>query len=255
MQKASVSRVGLSAQATEVSDLKFENNYGYYVDQSNNTLRMWATFKVTNNSDRDLSAPTFIPVDTDGAQGTIGATAFRDVKYFDGSDASDKAAALRFTTSNDPNTAVSTPLISNLDSGSVQVSAPAGSTLSGLSRSGWQMKAIPAGGTGEITLAASIPTTTNQTQNPFSFSLVFTVADAVPVFSTAITNIGAVQGSTPGGNAASPLSGQSVTVSGVVTGFTQVWAVSSCKKKALTPTKTTAPATASLCTAPPTAAA
>lgn len=44
------------------------------------------------------------------------------------------------------------------------------------------------------------------------------MADAVPVSSTAITNIGAVQGSTPGGNAASPLSDQSVTVSGVVTG-------------------------------------
>ncbi|MHA0036361.1 hypothetical protein ACXXDK_16420 (plasmid) [Deinococcus sp. PESE-38] len=201
IKQASVQRLG--AQATEVGGLSFKsNNYGYYVDSSNNTLRMWATFDVTNTSDQPLAAPTFIPVDTEGAGGTIGTTAFKNVRYFDGSDASSRAPLLAFDSSNDPKTAVKTQLLRDLDSGSVQVNLPAGLQLAGTSHTGWKMGALPAGATGQVTLAASIPAASNSQDNPFSFDLVFTVADNVPT--TTLTNIGAVQGQTPAATGPQP---------------------------------------------------
>ena len=213
IKQASVQRLG--AQATEVGGLSFKsNNYGYYVDSSNNTLRMWATFDVTNTSDQPLAAPTFIPVDTEGAGGTIGTTAFKNVRYFDGSDASSRAPLLAFDSSNDPKTAVKTQLLRDLDSGSVQVNLPAGLQLAGTSHTGWKMGALPAGATGQVTLAASIPAASNSQDNPFSFDLVFTVADNVPT--TTLTNIGAVQGQTPGGDRPAALTGAQ-TIEGVVT--------------------------------------
>ncbi len=217
LSQATVSRVGFSTQGLEAGGLSFKsNNYGTYIDQVTGTLHMWATFDVTNNSTQSLAAPTFMPVDTEGQTATIGATAFSNLKYFDGSDASSKATSLNFDTSSDPKTTVNTPLITNLDSGDIQVNLPAGTTLGGISRSGWKMAALPAGATGQITLATSIAQASNPSQNPFSFNLVFTVADNVPT--TTISSMGAVQGSTPAGDIAGPSGAQ--TVAGVVTAVT-----------------------------------
>ena len=214
--QASVGRVGgLQAQAAETTGLSFKsNNYGYYTDQATGTLRMWATFDVTNNTGQDLKAPTLVPVDTDGAGGTIGTTAFKNVKYFDGSDASSRAPLLNFDESNDPKTTVKSPLVRDLDSASIEVNLPAGMKLAGAAHSGWKMSTLPAGATGQVTLAASIPQGATPQENPFSFDLVFTVADAVPTVS--LTNIGAIQGSTPSGDKGAALTG-SQTVEGVVT--------------------------------------
>lgn len=216
-KSASIQKVGFGTQGAEVTGLTFKSsNYGTYVDQATGTLHMWATFDVTNNSAQALAVPTFIPVATTGTTTTIGGTAFKNLKYFDGSDASATASSLSFDTPNDANAAVKTPLVNNLDSADIQVSLPAGTQLAGISRSGWQMSALSAGATGQVTLAASIPQASNPAQNPFSFDLLFTVADSVPT--TTITNIGAVQGKTPAGDQAG-LSG-SQTVSGVVTSVT-----------------------------------
>lgn len=216
--QATVGRVGgLQAQAAETTGLSFKsNNYGYYADQATGTLRMWATFDVTNNSGQDLAAPTLVPVDTDGAGGTIGTTAFKNVRYFDGSDASSRAPLLSFDESNDPKTTVKSPLLRNLDSGSIQVNLPVGMQLAGTAHSGWKMNALPAGATGQVTLATSIPLGATPQENPFSFDMVFTVADAVsPV---TLTNIASIQGSTPAGDQAAALTGTQ-TVEGVVTAF------------------------------------
>ena len=65
-----------------------------------------------------------------------------------------------------------------------------------------------------VTFATQIPMAATAAEDPYAFSLVFSATDNPG--SLSLTNIGAVQGSTPSGNAPSPPSG-AVTVEGIVT--------------------------------------
>ncbi len=208
-------QASVRAQANEVGGLRFQSvQYGYTVDSQTNSTVAYATFDVTNNSGTDITAPTLVPIDTAGTGGTVGYTAFRELKTFGGADASSKAAGLTYTQATNQQ-GHTTPLVTSLDSGSITGINTGTTQLAGTARSGWVMPALANGATGRVTVAIRIPGTDAQ-QNPFSFNMVFTVADSVPVINT-LTNIGAVQGATSSGDAASPLSGQTVTVEGVVT--------------------------------------
>lgn len=208
-------QASVRAQANEVGGLSFQSvQYGYTVDSQTNSTVAYATFDVTNNSGTDITAPTLVPIDTAGMGGTVGYTAFRELKTFGGADASSKAAGLTYTQATNQQGHTS-PLVTSLDSGSITGINTGTTQLAGTARSGWVMPALANGATGRVTVAIRIPGTDAQ-QNPFSFNMVFTVADSVPVINT-LSNIGTVQGATPSGDAASPVSGQAVTVEGVVT--------------------------------------
>lgn len=205
----------IRAQANEAGGLSFETlEYGYTVDNAAGASVAYATFKVTNGSTADLTAPVLVPIDTAGPSGTTGYTPFRALKTFSGADASAKAALLAYTTTTDREGRRSA-LAENLDSGVITGIDTGRDQLAGTARTGWTIPALPAGQSSTVTVAFRIPGTDTQT-NPYSFNMVFTVADNVPQTST-LTNIGTVQGSTPSGDAASPLVGQSVTLEGVVT--------------------------------------
>ncbi|MFC4639493.1 ExeM/NucH family extracellular endonuclease [Deinococcus hohokamensis] len=215
---------GLSAQATEVGGLSFRMvSMSNVRDTASGVIHMTAAFEVTNNSGADLSAPAFIPLDTEGAGATTSTTPFVNIRYADGRDASAVAdqmsVEVSHTTSGgavvpDPN---ATPLISGLNTGDIQVPLSEGRMQAGISHSGWQTPAIPNGGKQVVTFAARVPMagTDPSRDDAYSFKLVFTVADNPGTL--ALTNIAEVQGSTPSGDAASPLSGTQKTVEGVVT--------------------------------------
>ncbi|MCP2013321.1 putative extracellular nuclease [Deinococcus sp. HSC-46F16] len=219
---------GLSAQATEVGGLSFEPvSFGTFTDEAARVRYLRATFRVKNGSGGPLTLPTYVPIDTDGANATVGATPFREVRYFDGSDASDRADDLRVDTARRVNSGTgqieadpeATPLVSNLDTGDVQgVGLNAGEQLAGIAHEGWQAGPVAADGTQIVTFSTRVPLAPTPARDPFAFKIVFTVLDN-PGTRT-LTNIAAVQGVTAAGDAASPLNGQTVTVEGVVTQVT-----------------------------------
>ncbi|WP_370634000.1 ExeM/NucH family extracellular endonuclease [Deinococcus sp. RIT780] len=213
----------LSAQATEVTGgLTFtRTNMSNVVDETNRVVHMTATFTVTNTTQTPITLPTYIPVDTDGTGGTSGATPFGEVRTRTGAPVSATGMQVEVahhvsggTIQADPN---ATPLRSGLDTGGLQVTTPAGQSVAGLSHQGWEGGALAPGTSQTITFAARVPLQGTQISDadPFAFKLVFAVADAPG--QVALTNVASVQGTTPSGDAASPLSGQSVTVEGVVT--------------------------------------
>lgn len=214
---------GLSAQATEVTGgLTFtRTNMSNVVDETNRVVHMSATFTVTNTTQTPITLPTYIPVDTDGTGGTSGATPFGEVRTRTGAPVSATGMQVEVahhvsggTIQADPN---ATPLRSGLDTGSLQVTTPAGQSVAGLSHQGWEGGALAPGTSQTITFAARVPLQGTQISDadPFAFKLVFAVADAPG--QVALTNVASVQGTTPSGDAATPLNGQSVTIEGVVT--------------------------------------
>ncbi|KEF33187.1 nuclease [Deinococcus sp. RL] len=220
---------GLSAQASEVPGLAFEPlSFGTFTDEKNGMRYLRATFRLTNGSGQALSDLALVPIDTEGQNATVGATPFRDVRYFDGSDASERAQALRVDTPRRLNSATgavepdpdATPLVGNLNTGDAQVPVPAGQQLAAVAHEGWRAGAVPAGGSRVVTFATRIPLSGTPARDPFAFRIVFTALDNPGENAAPLTNIAAVQGATPNGDAASPLAGQSVTVEGVVTAVT-----------------------------------
>ncbi|GAA5532716.1 ExeM/NucH family extracellular endonuclease [Deinococcus aluminii] len=214
---------GLTGQAQEVGGLTFDPlSFGTFTDEQNKVRYLRATFRVTNGSGVNLTAPAYIPIDTEGTGATVGTTPFREVRYFDGSDASARALDLRVDTPRRLNAATgmieadpdATPLAQNLNTGDLQVSLADGQQLAGVAHQGWQAGAVAAGGTQVVTFATQIPMASSPAQDPFAFHLVFSVADNPGTLS--LTNIGAVQGSTPSGDAPVALT-TSQTVEGVVT--------------------------------------
>ncbi|PTA67895.1 nuclease [Deinococcus arcticus] len=223
--QASVARVGLGAQAAEVpfDQLSFTRiSMSNLVDPVNRVVHMTAGFQVTNNTGGTITLPTFIPVDTDGSYATDGQTPFRNVKTRTGAPVSAGGMAVEQGYSNsggqiqpDPN---ATPFLTNIDSGTVTLGLPAGTTAPNVGHRGWQSAAALAPGASQIvTFAARVPLQGNDISDadPFSFSLVFSVADN-PGTVAGLRGIHEVQGSTPSGDAASPLSGTQ-TIEGVVT--------------------------------------
>ncbi|WP_291429766.1 ExeM/NucH family extracellular endonuclease [Deinococcus sp.] len=214
---------GLSAQAAEVTGgLSFtRTNMSNLVDETNHVVHMTATFTVTNTTQTPIALPTYIPVDTAGTGGTSGSTPFGEVRTRTGAPVS--ATGMQVEVSHQSSGGViqpdpsATPLRDGLDTGGLQVTAPAGQSVAGLSHQGWEGGALAPGASQTITFAARVPLKGAQISDadPFIFKLMFAVADTPG--RVALTNVASVQGSTPAGDAATPLSGQSVTVEGIVT--------------------------------------
>lgn len=220
--QAMVTRAGLSAQATEIQGLTFvPHNMVNLRDPAQHVNHMTASFTVTNNTGTTIIVPTFVPVDTDGAYATDGETPFRSVTTRTGAPAS--AAGMQIEQSYHTNGASievdpsATPLVGNLDTGALELNLPAGTTAPGVSHQGWQSATLAPGASVVVNFAASVPMpgTDIGDSDPFSFSLVFAVTDS-PAKAN-LTPIASVQGQTPAADVASPLSGQTVTVEGIVT--------------------------------------
>ena len=186
---AVVKAAGLRAQSTEINGLQFTPlSFGTYTDERTRTRYMRASFTVVNGTTQNLTVPTYVPVDTDGQDATVGATPFKQVQFFDGSDASSRAEALQIDTARHVNTRTgaheidpdATPLVPNLDTRSLTVSAPAGTTVTRVFQEGWQGQALPAGASQVVTFATRLPMAANASQDPFSFNLVFAVTDNPP---------------------------------------------------------------------------
>ncbi|ADV67618.1 ExeM/NucH family extracellular endonuclease [Deinococcus maricopensis] len=193
-----------------------------------------ATYRVTNNTGRAIENLTFVPLNTDDTDGdasnnattpTVGATAFKDVRYYDGSDASARATALTPTRAQtyDPNTnsvsndASATPYLTGLDTSALTPDAPAGLSANFVAPAGWRASTFLApGASSVVTFAVSLDMAQTPAGDPFAFSVVVTAADEPQPIT--LTAIHAAQGATPNGDAATPLNGQAVTVQGVVTG-------------------------------------
>ncbi len=220
--QASVSRPGLSAQAAEVQGLNFALlSNSTVTDNVNKVLHLTTSFTVTNNSGAPISVPTYIPVDTDGTYATDGETAFRNVVSRKGVPMS--GANMTIEQANrlsggavgvDPS---ATPLVSNLDTGALQINLPAGTTAPGISHTGWQTTTLAPGASQVVNFAVRVPLQGADVgdNDPFRFTLVFTVADNPGTVN--LTKIGSVQGSTPAGDVGSSMNSQAVTVEGVVT--------------------------------------
>lgn len=220
--QASVTRAGgLSAQAAEIQGLKFDLlSNSTVADNVQGILHIVTSFTVTNNSGQNIAVPTYIPLDTDGSYATDGETPFRNVVSRKGVPMAgtnirvEKGYRLSGGAVNeDPN---ATPLVSNLDTGALQLSLPAGTTAPGISHQGWQTATLAPGASQVVNFAMRVPLQGKDVgdNDPFRFSLVFTVADNPGTVS--LTNIASIQGSTPGGDQAAALTGPQ-TIEGVVT--------------------------------------
>ncbi|MFC5601084.1 ExeM/NucH family extracellular endonuclease [Deinococcus cellulosilyticus] len=201
--------------------------------ESQNKRYVQASFQVTNNTGRTLNDLTFIPVDTDDTDGdssnnasqpTIRSTTFKNIYYFDRSDAAARAEDLtpvypqiyRPALDQVEDDTTASPLRQELDLSPLNISAPAGLSVAGVRDYGWQINgAIPNGETGVVTFAVSYDMDADATKDPFGFTLLVSFADDPDQAS--ITRIHTIQGSTGSGEAASPLNGQVVTIDGVVT--------------------------------------
>ena len=200
---------------------------------SGNTRHVRVTYKVTNNTGSALTNLSFVPVNTDedaagpannaGSVPTVGATSFKDVSYFDGSDASSKAVSLspvrgqvfnaaRGIAEADPNASA---FQTGLDVSNLSAAPPTGLIVAEIKTYGWQVApSLAAGASANVTFAVDLPLDpAGPAKDPFNFTLVFTAAQD----GAAGTAIHSVQGATPAGDAPSPLLGQIVTTSGIVT--------------------------------------
>lgn len=182
---AIVSAAGLHSQTAEVNSLDFTPlSVASHTDEQARIRYVRASFKVKNNSGRALTLPTYVPIDTDGVGGTVGKTPFRQVQYFDGSDASERANDLKLITATqinasglvetDPN---ATPLVKGLDTRSLQVSVGQGTSVTRVFDEGWQGATLPAGESQTVTFATSLPMDNDSKKDPFRFNLVFAVTD------------------------------------------------------------------------------
>jgi uncharacterized protein len=200
---------------------------------SGGTRHVRVTYQVTNITGSTLTNLSFVPVNTDedaagpannaGSVPTVGATSFKDVSYFDGSDASSKAASLNAArgqvfnaasgaADTDPNASA---FQTGLDVSNLSAAPPTGLIVAEIKNYGWQVApSLAAGASANVTFAVDLPLDpAGPARDPFNFTLVFTAAQD----GAASTAIHSVQGATPAGDAPSPLLGQTVTTSGVVT--------------------------------------
>lgn len=165
---------------------------------SGTTRYLRAVYTVTNNTGAALDHLTFVPVNTDpdpdattpaSTTPTVGATYFKSLTRFDGSDTSGRAADLTPITGMVYSTAQgaaitdadATPYTA-LDTSVLNPVAPAGLVINGRAGSGWRSSAsIAAGASARVTFAVAIANTSPQT-DPFDFSVVVASGnDVVPV--------------------------------------------------------------------------
>ena len=148
-----------------------------------------AVYRVTNNSGASIEHLSFVPLDTDGPAGntptpTVGSTYFKDLLTYGNTDASNRATALTPVTgkvfSAAQGAAVTDPEATPytaLDTTPLSPTAPNGLTVAGRAGSAWRSPAALApGASTNVTFAVDLNTAT-PTSDPFSFSVVVTVAD------------------------------------------------------------------------------
>ena len=179
-------RTGLSSQTNDIQGLKFTPlSTGTYTDELSRTRYLRASFKVSNETGQPLTVPTYVPVDTDGNDATVGATPFKAVQYFDGSDASSRALELQLDTAHRFNSATganeidldATPLVTKLDTRGLVINPPPGTTIAQVFHQGWQGRQLAPGGTQVVTFAARLPMAADSKLDPFRFKLMFAVTD------------------------------------------------------------------------------
>ncbi|MGY2894940.1 virginiamycin B lyase family protein [Deinococcus sp. UYEF24] len=173
-----------------------------------------AIYDVKNNTGAALQHLTFVPIDTDpdpaattssATTPTVGATYFKGLTRFDGSDTSGRAVDLTPITGRTYSTAAhqdvtdpdATPYTA-LDTSTLTPVAPAGLIVAGRASSGWRsVTSLPAGGSTTITFAVAISNSAPQT-DPFNFSLVVAEGDdaAAPTVTSVTPNLGLIAGGT-----------------------------------------------------------
>jgi len=155
-----------------------------------------AVYTVTNNTGAALDHLTFVPVNTDpdpnastpaSTTPTVGATYFKSLTRFDGSDTSAHAADLTPITGMIYSTAQGAAITdampyTALDTSVLMPVAPTGLVINGRADIGWRSNAsIAAGASARVTFAVAIANTDPQT-DPFNFSVVVASGnDVVPV--------------------------------------------------------------------------
>ena len=183
-------RAGLGTQALkDVDDSKLAFTLLTVDTFSTGTTRyVRAVYTVTNNTGAALDHLTFVPVNTDpdpnattpsSTTPTVGATYFKNLTRFDGSDTSARAADLTPITGMVYSTAQgaaitdadATPYAA-LNTSVLNPVAPAGLVVNGRAGSGWRSGAsIAAGASARVTFAVAVANTSPQT-DPFNFSVV-----------------------------------------------------------------------------------
>ncbi|GGR18131.1 RCC1 domain-containing protein [Deinococcus ruber] len=136
------------------------------------TRYVQASFRVTNKTGVTLNSLKFVPVVPNG-----GSTPFSSVTYYDGSDASSKAASLTTGQATRLDTATQTvqtdagasPYLTGLDVSNVDTS---GLNVASVKNVGWQVASTFApGASAYVTFAVSLPADANPKNDPFNFSL------------------------------------------------------------------------------------
>ncbi|AFD24571.1 beta strand repeat-containing protein [Deinococcus gobiensis] len=154
-----------------------------------------AVYRVTNNTGRALEHLTFVPVNTDedgdpatvtSSAPTVGATYFKGLTTYGGTDASGRATALSAVTGKTLSAAQgaavtdpeATPYTA-LDTSPLTPSAPSGLVIAGRAGAGWRLPtALAAGASANLTFAVDLQSDTPQT-DPFNFSVVVAAGDDV----------------------------------------------------------------------------
>lgn len=154
-----------------------------------------AVYRVTNNTGRALEHLTFVPVNTDEdtdpgtpttSAPTVGASFFKGLTTYGGTDASGRATALSAVTgktlSAAQGTAVTDPEATPytaLDTSALTPSAPSGLVIAGRANAGWRLPtALAAGASTNLTFAVDLQSDTPQT-DPFNFSVMVAAGDDV----------------------------------------------------------------------------
>lgn len=189
---------GFSKQGLiEVSGLTFKNLKTETITTGGGRY-LQATFEITNTTGGTLSDLSFVPVvieDTDGDSSnnsttvTVGGTEFKNIKLFDGTDASGWATSLiptyamvpnstftGFTRSTSPSTFKDFIYVDEYD-----ITDPSGLEITETKPYGWKVQSpIANGTTGMVTFSVFFPTTSPNKQNPYSFSVMAAYTEGVP---------------------------------------------------------------------------
>lgn len=179
-----IRRSSLAAQDVQEvpSGLSFTFVSSATFDQSG-TRYMQASYRVTNTSGRTLNQLSFVPVDTDGGTSpTVGTTALKDLKLFDGSSADSAASSISLgnakttdASGNVVNAAAGGTYTTDPQYASMAVEAPSGMTVTP-KNAAWVTTDVPDGGTTLVTFSTSYPINASGALNPYKFTLVFASA-------------------------------------------------------------------------------
>ncbi|GGJ39185.1 hypothetical protein [Deinococcus roseus] len=186
-----ISQPGISRQGiSEISpDPSFKLlNVETLTDKVNQVRYIQATYEVTNNSGSTINRLFFAPVDLDddgdptgnAIAPTIGNTPFKKVSYFDGTDASSKAADLTpgpavlydFQARDYLEDVYAAPFYDLFDPSTFHPAVPTGLAAVNVQNYAWYLdRALEDGDSATVTFSVSFPVDATPANNPFSFSM------------------------------------------------------------------------------------